>query len=107
MRTSAAAGVDELAQFALWRCHAAPDDAVADALAARLGAVDAARSVLRVTQQLHGASGLCDEYDISVIVRHLQPALRLPFGAETTAGRLADAVERVGFAGLFPHGGTA
>ncbi len=103
----AAAGVDELVQFALWRCHAVPEEAIADALAARLGALDSARAVLRVTQQLHGASGMCDEYDISVIVRHLQPALRLPFGAETTAGLLADAIERTGFAGLFPHGGSA
>ncbi len=103
----AVAGVDELVQFALWRCHAAPDEAIADGLAARVGALDAARTVLRITQQLHGASGLCDEYDISVIVRHLQPALRLPFGAETTADLLADAIERSGFAGLFPHGGAA
>lgn len=101
------ASVEELTQFALWRCHAAPSDALADALAARLGALDAARAVLRTTQQLHGASGVCDEYDISVIVRHLQPALRLPFGAESTAEHLARAIERHGFAGLFVHGGTS
>ncbi len=103
----AVSGVDEMVQFALWRAHTAPDEAVADALAARLAAVDAARAVLRTTQQLHGASGMCDEYDISVIVRHLQPALRLPFGAETTAELLAGAVERLGFDGLFRHGGAA
>ena len=102
----AVAGVEELAQFALWRCHAAPGEALPDALGARLGAVEAARQVLRTTQQLHGASGLCEEYDISVVVRHLQPALRLPFGAESTATLLADAVERFGFDGLFHHGGA-
>ena len=37
----AVAGVDELAQFALWRCHANPTEAIVDALAARLGALDA------------------------------------------------------------------
>lgn len=103
----AATGVDEMAQFALWRCHAAPDSAITDALAARLAAVDAGRVVLRITQQLHGASGMCDEYDVSIIVRHLQPALRLPFGADSTAEHLAAAIERSGFDGLFPHGGSA
>ena len=102
----AVAGVEEMVQFALWRCHADPDSAVTDGLAARLAAVDAARAVLRTTQQLHGASGVCDEYDVSVIARHLQPAIRLPFGAETTAEHLATAVERTGFEGLFPHGGA-
>lgn len=102
----AVAGVEEMVQFALWRCHSDPDVAVTDGLAARLAAVDAARAVLRTTQQLHGASGVCDEYDVSVIARHLQPAIRLPFGAETTAEKLATAVERTGFDGLFPHGGA-
>lgn len=102
----AVAGVEELVQFALWRCHSAPAAALPDALAARLAAVEAARLVLRTTQQLHGASGLCDEYDISVIVRHLQPALRIPFGADTTASLLADAIDQFGFAGLFDHGGS-
>lgn len=102
----AVSGVDEMSQFALWRCHAAPDVAIADALGARLAAVDSARAVLRTAQQLHGAAGMCDEYDVSVIARYLQPALRLPFGAETTAERLADVVERVGFEGLFDHAGA-
>ncbi|MDZ7676264.1 MAG: acyl-CoA dehydrogenase family protein [Acidimicrobiales bacterium] len=101
------AGVEEVVQFALWRCHEAPDAALADALSARLAAADGARSVLRITQQLHGAAGVCDEYDVSVIARHLQPALRLPFGAETTAAHLADAIARDGFVGLFPHGPDA
>ncbi|MHB1913128.1 MAG: hypothetical protein ACYCTI_13890, partial [Acidimicrobiales bacterium] len=60
---------------------------------------------LRTTQQLHGASGLCDEYDISILCRHLQPALRLPFGADRAAEALFDSVERHGFESLFPHGG--
>jgi alkylation response protein AidB-like acyl-CoA dehydrogenase len=99
----AACGVDEMAQFALWRCHAEPGRSIVDALGARVAALDAARSVLRTTQQLHGAAGVCDEYDVSVIARHLQPALRLPFGAEASAEQLADFIERFGFAGLFEH----
>ncbi len=102
----AVASVDELVQFSLWRCLVAPEGALPDALGARLGALDAARSVLRTCQQLHGAAGVCDEYDVSVITRHLQPALRIPFGAETTASHLVDAVAQHGFDGLFDHGGA-
>ena len=98
-------GLREAARFALWRWAHHPDAAVTDALALRLQALDSARAVLRTAQQLHGASGLCDEYDISIHVRHLQPALRLPFGAETNAEMLFDSVEDHGFASLFPHGG--
>lgn len=103
----AVASVDELVQFSLWRCLVAPEAALTDGLAARLAALDAARAVLRTTQQLHGAAGVCDEYDVSVIARHLQPALRLPFGAETTASHLAGAIAEHGFDGLFDHGGVA
>ena len=103
----AVAAVEELVQFSLWRCQVAPESALPDALGARLGALDAARTVLRTCQQLHGAAGVCDEYDVSVIARHLQPALRLPFGAETSAAHLADAVVTHGFRGLFDHGGRA
>ena len=94
----AAAGLRELAMFTLWR------PTLVDALGLRVHALDVARQVLRTTQQLHGAAGVCDEYDISVLCRHVQPALRLPFGAERTVKELAAAVERDGFDGLFPHG---
>jgi hypothetical protein len=100
----AVAGLRELARFTLWRLHDAPAEALTDALALHCHALDVARTVLRATQQLHGASGLCDELDISILVRHLQPVLRLPEDADATAARLAAAVERSGFAGLFPHG---
>jgi hypothetical protein len=100
----AVAGLRELALFTLWRLDVAPDQARPDVLALRSHALDVARAVFRSTQQLHGASGLCDELDISILVRHLQPALRLPAGAEETAGDLAAAIAEGGFDGLFPHG---
>jgi hypothetical protein len=100
----AVAGLRELANFTLWRAATAPEEAGPDVLALRVHAIDVARSVLRTCQQLHGAAGVCDEYDISVITRHIQPALRLPFGAERGAALLADAITAQGFAGLFPHG---
>jgi len=97
----AVSGLRELAHYTLWR------PTLVDALALRVHALDVARSVLRTTQQLHGAAGVCDEYDISVLIRLVQPALRLPWGAERTAEELAAAVGREGFDGLFEHGGIA
>jgi acyl-CoA dehydrogenase len=94
----AAAGLRELAMFTLWRLT------TTDALALRVHALDVARAVLRTTQQLHGAAGVCDEYDISVLCRHVQPALRLPFGSERAVELLASAVDDTGFDGLFAHG---
>lgn len=100
----AVAGLRELAAFTLWRLDVAPGAALADALALRLHAIDVARTVLRTCQQLHGAAGVCDEYDVSVLTRMVQPALRLPWSAERTASALADAIQGEGFDGLFDHG---
>jgi len=103
----AAAGADglrELCHFSLWRLFADPDGSLVDALAVRLHALEVARVVLRTAQQLHGAAGLCDEYDVSVLARHIQPDLRLPFGSERTSTELVEAVSALGFASLFPHG---
>lgn len=103
----AVAGLRELACFTLWRLAAAPDHALADVLALRVHAIDVTRSVLRTCQQLHGAAGVCDEYDISVLTRYAQPALRLPWSAERTATELATAIAHDGFEGLFSHGRAA
>jgi hypothetical protein len=100
----AVAGLRELAHFTLWRLATAPDAALADVLALRVHALDVARAVLRTSQQLHGAAGVCDEYDVSVLVRMSQPALRLPWGTERTVAELAAAIRREGFDGLFEHG---
>jgi hypothetical protein len=97
-------GLRELCRYTVWRAHQDRDGALADALGLRLFALDTARSVLRTSQQLHGAAGLCDEYDISILCRHVQAELRLPFGAERTAAELFDAGARLGFESLFPHG---
>lgn len=107
----AVAGLRELAAFTLWRLRveAEADDparAGADVLALRLHALEVARAVLRTCQQLHGAAGVCDEYDVSVLVRMVQPALRLPWGAERTVSELATSIDADGFDGLFPHGGA-
>ena len=99
-------GLRELCHFTLWRAFDDPNSRLVDPLALRLHAIDVARVVLRITQQLFGAAGLCDEYDVSVLLRHIQPDLRLPFGSERTATVLFAAVERYGFESLFPQGGS-
>ncbi len=88
-------GVEELAKYALWSL------AVDDALALRLAAVEAAEVVFRVTHQLHGAIGFCDETTLSWLSRHSQPLRRLPLGPSATRAALADRIGRRGLSGLF------
>jgi hypothetical protein len=100
--TVAVDGLRELVRFTLWRVAQAKEEALADALAARLGALDVTKPVLRVAQQLHGAAGLATEYDISVLVRHVQPALRLPVDSDAMSDIVFGALGTHGFATLFP-----
>jgi len=100
----AVAGLRELAGDALRRWHTLRGGARADVLALRLHSQEVARSVLRTAQQLHGAAGVCDEYDMSVLARTVQPALRLAGGAARSGADLLGAVRTNGFTGLFPHG---
>jgi hypothetical protein len=95
-------GLTELAKFTVWRMETAvPAARAADALALRLHAVDVARDVLRACHQLLGALGFCDEHDVSVLDRHLQPLLRLPCASERLADRLVPAVSRGELESLF------
>jgi hypothetical protein len=95
-------GLDELAKYTAWRLYAVPDArAAADATALRLHSVDAAVRVLRTCHQMLGAVGFCDEHDVSVFDRHLQPLLRLPVSAEALALRLVPAVRSGDFETLF------
>jgi hypothetical protein len=94
-------GLAELARYALWSLHADPAHAHVDALALRLAALDAAGTVFRITHQLHGATGFCDEHALSWLSRYSQTLRRLPVGAAETEVLLVEAVERDGLAGLF------
>jgi hypothetical protein len=108
--TVAVDGLRELVRFTIWRIATDPGGSLGDALAARLHAQEVAQPTLRSAQQLFGAAGLCDEYDISVLVRHLQPALRLPVDSDEMSDILFDVIAREGFATLFPlehRGGDA
>ncbi|MCV7175384.1 acyl-CoA dehydrogenase family protein [Mycolicibacterium sphagni] len=86
-------GLEELAKFSLSR-WAPATDAIGwtDALMLKIKAAEAGIQLMRTSHQLLGALGFCDESDISVIDRHLQPALRLPESVEALALRLAPEV---------------
>lgn len=100
----ATSGLAELAGFTLWRLQRLGADARADVVALRLHAQQVASTVLRTAQQLHGAAGVCDEYDVSVLTRMTQPALRLAGGMHRSRADLTGAIAADGFDGLFPHG---
>lgn len=91
----------ELCSFTLWRSSVASPGHLVDALALRVHALETSVSVLRACHQLHGAIGLCQEHDLSVLTRHAQAALRLPMGLEDTTDRLLAAIATSGFDSLF------
>ncbi|HUL99671.1 MAG TPA: acyl-CoA dehydrogenase family protein [Mycobacterium sp.] len=92
-------GVDILAKYALWSIGS--DDALDDALALRLAAIEAAEVVFRVCHQLHGAVGFCDETTLSWLSRYSQPLRRLPLGLSATRDYLTHRLGRRGLTGLF------
>ncbi|MBU9763396.1 acyl-CoA dehydrogenase [Mycobacterium sp. TNTM28] len=95
-------GVDMLAKYALWSLGTHPaDEAINDALALRLAAIEAAEVVFRVCHQLHGAVGFCDETVLSWLSRYSQPLRRLPFGVSKTRDTLTARLGRRGLTGLF------
>ncbi|MGW1739324.1 acyl-CoA dehydrogenase family protein [Nocardia sp. NPDC001965] len=94
-------GVDLLARYALWSIQTGRPEAVDDALALRLAALEAADIVFRIAHQLHGAVGFCDETTLSWLSRYSLPLRRYPFGAVTTEELLTERIGRRGLAGLF------
>lgn len=94
-------GLEMLARYSLWSIQCGHADAIGDALALRMAAIEAAETVLRVAHQLHAATGFCDETTLSWISRYSQPLRRLPFGLSVTRDRLARQLGRHGLTGLF------
>ncbi|MCU1486401.1 MAG: acyl-CoA dehydrogenase protein [Actinomycetia bacterium] len=94
-------GLEEVAKYALWSIEAERPEALDDALALRLAAVEAADVVFRVCHQLHGAIGFCDETTLSWLSRASQPLRRLPLGLAATRDQLTRHVGRRGLTGLF------
>ncbi len=100
----AASGLAELALFTVWRISELGAGAHVDALALHLHATDVARTAMRTAQQLHGASGVAEEYDVSVLSRRVQASLRSPGSSDRILDSLGAAIRQNGFASLFPHG---
>jgi hypothetical protein len=94
-------GLDILAKYALWSVTSGSDDALDDALATRLAAIEAAEVVFRVCHQLHGAVGFCDETTLSWLSRYSQPLRRLPLGLSATRDLLTRRIGRRGLTGLY------
>lgn len=97
---ASARGLAELAHYTLTRCSTGESPLV-DAIALRVAALETAQSVLGETFQFHGAVGFCTEHDVSVLARHLQTHLRVPWQFELTTQYLVDAVAADGFETLF------
>ena len=95
------AGVEELAKYALWSIETEREEAIDDALALRLAAVEAAETVFRIAHQLHGAIGFCDETTLSWVSRYSVPLRRLPFGVSATRHELTSQLGRRTLSGLF------
>jgi hypothetical protein len=95
------AGLEELAKYSLWSIQAGRPEAIEDALALRLAAIEAAETVFRITHQLHGAMGFCDETTLSWISRYSQPLRRQPLGLSATRDQLTRQIGSRGLTGLF------
>jgi hypothetical protein len=94
-------GLEELAKYALWSVEVGRPEAVDDALALRLAAIESADTVFRVAHQLHGAIGFCDETTLSWVSRYSVPLRRLPLGLSATRSELTRRLGSQGLAGLF------
>ena len=94
-------GVETLAKYALWTIATGGPEALDDALALRMSAIEAAEIVFRVCHQLHGAVGFCDETTLSWLSRYSQPLRRLPLGLSATRDLLTGRVGGRGLTGLF------
>jgi hypothetical protein len=94
-------GLDILAKYALWSIAAGRPEALDDALALRMSALEAAEVVFRVCHQLHGAVGFCDETTLSWLSRYSQPLRRLPLGLSATRDELTRHAGGAGLRGLY------
>ncbi|MGE2723581.1 acyl-CoA dehydrogenase family protein [Mycolicibacterium pulveris] len=94
-------GLDILAKYALCSIQHNRPEAVNDALALRMSAIEAAEVVFRVCHQLHGAVGFCDETTLSWLSRYSQPLRRLPLGLSATRNELTRSAGRAGLTGLY------
>lgn len=96
------AGLEELTRYTAVQVAQREGAAVVDVLGLRLQMITVSRRLMRTAHQLHGAMGFCDEYDLSVFSRYLQPLTRLPADRPGTVAGLLAAVDRYGFDATHP-----
>lgn len=94
-------GVEELARYAVWSGATGGPRATTDAIGLRLAALQATETVFRAAHQLHGATGFCDEHELSWLSRRSLPFRHYPLNAAATRAWLLAAVTSTGFDGLF------
>ena len=91
----------ELALDTMHRIHLATSALLVDALALRWATLDIVRRVLRISHQVLGAVGMCEEHDLTIITLTLQARLRLPTDLEASMAALVNAVDERGFDSIF------
>jgi hypothetical protein len=94
-------GLAELAAYTLW-LEMRGQATHADCLALRLAMLESAATVLVHAHQVFASIGLCEEHDLAVLDRHLQPLLRRPAGRAATRVLLAHQIRCEGFDGIYP-----
>ena len=76
----------------------------ADTLALLFTTIDSARTALDNAHQVLAAIGLCEEHDLTLVERHLQPVLRRTGGLPRVLGLLSNEIHTAGFDNLYPVG---
>jgi acyl-CoA dehydrogenase len=79
----------------------------ADTLALQLTTIESSRAVMSHAHQVLGAIGLCEEHDVTLLDRHVQPLVRRPTGPSRILGLLVEEISRSGFDSLYPVTATA
>jgi hypothetical protein len=95
------AGFEELAKYTLWSVETGRPEALEDALALRVAAIEASDLVFRIGHQLHGAIGFCDETAFSWVSRTSVPLRRLPYGLGDSRAQLVRQLGSHGLTGIF------
>jgi hypothetical protein len=73
----------------------------ADALALYVTTLESAHSALIHAHQVLAATGLCEEHDLTLLNRHVQPFLRRPCGVARVLGLLVEEMQLSGFDNLY------
>jgi hypothetical protein len=95
------AGFDAIAKYTLWSHETQQPEALQDALALRVAAIEAADLIFRISHQLFGAIGFCDETPISWVSRASVPLRRLPYGLADARSQLVQSLGNRGLTGVF------